>query len=35
MLTKKETLDTIKKTLNLYKTNVLDNILCKNRICRL
>lgn len=29
MLTKKETLDTIKKTLNLYKTNVLDNIYAK------
>lgn len=29
MLTKKETLDTIKKTLNLYKTNVLDNVYAK------
>lgn len=29
MLTKKETLDTIKKALNLYKTNVLDNIYAK------
>lgn len=29
MLTKKETLDTIKKTLNLYKINVLDNIYAK------
>lgn len=29
MLTKKETLDTIKKALNLYKTNVLDNVYAK------
>lgn len=29
MLTKKQTLDTIKKTLSLYKTNVLDNVYAK------
>ena len=29
MLTKKETLDTIKRALNLYKTNVLDNVYAK------